>query len=193
MRSACLQEVDAAVIFGELDPGAGSVAYTIRMNHTAVPPTRQVLNIFDLQPDEAYKEYWFFANLQQLLDETVLAHAAASSAGCQQAGGDSEPMCQQLLGLRPAAAQSSMYAAASDLGGRRLQKAGAAGGQLLGSSVRGAHLGTAGTVPIDATQALAVRFKPFPWPAATLDLGAGTAGLAFNLLLVFAFLSPTRY
>lgn len=37
-----------------------------------------------------------------------------------------------------------------------------------------------------------VRFKPFPWPALMLDIGAGTAGLAFILLLVFAFLSPTR-
>lgn len=182
--------MDAAVIFGELDPGAGSAAYTVRMNHTAVPPTRQVLNIFDLQPDEAYKEYWFFANLQQLLDETLLAEAAASRAGCQQAGGDSGPMCQQLLGRRPAAEQSSLPA--SVLGRRRLQQAGAASGQLLGSSMQGAQLGAAGAVPSDATQALAVRFKPFPWPAATLDLGAGTAGLAFNLLLVFAFLSPTR-
>ena len=192
MHSACLQEVDAAVIFGELDPGAGSAAYTIRMNHTAVPPTRQVLNIFDLQPDEAYKEYWFFANLQQLLDETVLAHAAASSAACQQAGGHSRPMCQQLLGRGPAAEQSSLSAAASARGRRRLQQAGAGGAQLLGSSMQAAEMSTVGAMPSDAAQALAVRFKPFPWPAATLDLGAGTAGLAFNLLLVFAFLSPTR-
>ena len=34
--------------------------------------------------------------------------------------------------------------------------------------------------------------KPFPWPAVTLDLGATAAALFFNLLLVSAFLSPTR-
>ena len=34
--------------------------------------------------------------------------------------------------------------------------------------------------------------KPFPWPAVTLDVGAAAAAFAFNLLLVFAFLVPTR-
>lgn len=34
--------------------------------------------------------------------------------------------------------------------------------------------------------------KPFPWPASTLDLGATAAALFFNLLLVYAFLAPTR-
>ena len=29
-----------------------------------------------------------------------------------------------------------------------------------------------------------VSFKPFPWPAVTEDLGAASAGVLFNLLLV---------
>ena len=37
-----------------------------------------------------------------------------------------------------------------------------------------------------------LSFKPFPWPAFTLDIGAASAALAFNLLLVFAFFVPTR-
>ena len=37
-----------------------------------------------------------------------------------------------------------------------------------------------------------VQIKPFPWPAGTLDIGAAAAAAAFNLLIVFAFLSPTR-
>ena len=39
---------------------------------------------------------------------------------------------------------------------------------------------------------LDVEIKPFPWPAVTIDLGAAAAALAFNLLLVFAFIVPTR-
>lgn len=39
---------------------------------------------------------------------------------------------------------------------------------------------------------LAPSLKPFPWPAFTLDLGATAAALFFNLLLVSAFISPTR-
>ncbi len=39
---------------------------------------------------------------------------------------------------------------------------------------------------------LEVSIKPFPWPAVTIDLGAAAAALAFNLLLVFAFIVPTR-
>ena len=37
-----------------------------------------------------------------------------------------------------------------------------------------------------------VGIKPFPWPAFTLDYGAAAASTAFNFLLVFAFLVPTR-
>ena len=39
---------------------------------------------------------------------------------------------------------------------------------------------------------LEVAIKPFPWPASIFDPGAAAAALAFNLLLVFAFLVPTR-
>lgn len=34
--------------------------------------------------------------------------------------------------------------------------------------------------------------KPYPWPAVTFDPAAIAAAAAFNLLLVFAFLNPTR-
>jgi hypothetical protein len=37
-----------------------------------------------------------------------------------------------------------------------------------------------------------VAIKGFPWPASVFDPGAAAAALAFNLLLVFAFLVPTR-
>ncbi|BDA45751.1 probable ATP-binding cassette sub-family A member 3 [Coccomyxa sp. Obi] len=37
-----------------------------------------------------------------------------------------------------------------------------------------------------------VSVKPFPWPAVTFDPAAIAAAAAFNLLLVFAFLNPTR-
>ncbi len=37
-----------------------------------------------------------------------------------------------------------------------------------------------------------VAVKPFPWPAVTFDPAAIAAAAAFNLLLVFAFLNPTR-
>ena len=34
--------------------------------------------------------------------------------------------------------------------------------------------------------------KPFPWPSVRFDPAAIAAAAAFNLLLVFAFLTPTR-
>ncbi|KAK9842270.1 hypothetical protein WJX81_003820 [Elliptochloris bilobata] len=37
-----------------------------------------------------------------------------------------------------------------------------------------------------------IQVKPFPWPATSFDAGAVLAAAAFNLLLVFAFLAPTR-
>lgn len=36
------------------------------------------------------------------------------------------------------------------------------------------------------------QVKPFPWPETRFDVGAVLAAAAFNLLLVFAFLAPTR-
>ncbi|GBF94218.1 hypothetical protein Rsub_06488 [Raphidocelis subcapitata] len=37
-----------------------------------------------------------------------------------------------------------------------------------------------------------VSVKPFPWPPRAEDLGAASAAAALNLLLVYAFLAPTR-
>ena len=39
---------------------------------------------------------------------------------------------------------------------------------------------------------LQLAFKPFPWPSYQIDPAAGLAAVLFNLLIVFAFLSPTR-
>ncbi len=34
--------------------------------------------------------------------------------------------------------------------------------------------------------------RPFPWPASVEELGAASAAAFLSLLLVFAFLAPTR-
>jgi hypothetical protein len=39
---------------------------------------------------------------------------------------------------------------------------------------------------------LRIKVKPFPWPARQEDLGAASAAAFFNLLLVYAFMAPTR-
>ena len=46
----------------------GAWSYTIRGNHTYLPDTRQLFNVFDVQPDPSYRSYWLFANLQLNLD-----------------------------------------------------------------------------------------------------------------------------
>ena len=60
-------------------PGRGSAwGYTIRGNHTYLPDSRQLFNVFDVQPDPGYRSYWLFANLQLNLDRwprrLVVAH-----------------------------------------------------------------------------------------------------------------------
>lgn len=45
-----------------------------------------------------------------------------------------------------------------------------------------------GQVPAEVN----VSVKPFPWPSVKFDPAAIAAAAAFNLLLVFAFLTPTR-
>ena len=46
----------------------------------------------------------------------------------------------------------------------------------------------AGDKPADVR----VHYKPFPWPQVKFDFAAFAASVAFNLLLVYAFLAPTR-
>jgi hypothetical protein len=46
------------------DGGQYMYRYTLRMNHSDVPATREMLNRFDLAPGSQYKRYWWFANLQ---------------------------------------------------------------------------------------------------------------------------------
>lgn len=39
---------------------------------------------------------------------------------------------------------------------------------------------------------LTLKLKPFPWPAKQEDIGAASAAALLNLLLVYAFMAPTR-
>jgi hypothetical protein len=39
---------------------------------------------------------------------------------------------------------------------------------------------------------LDVKIKPFPWPSKQEDIGAASAAVLLNLLLVYAFMAPTR-
>lgn len=52
-------------------------SYTLRLNHTSVPFTRMLYNSFDLAPGKQYRSYWWFLNLQYLLDQAILSLAAA--------------------------------------------------------------------------------------------------------------------
>lgn len=117
------RRVDAALIFGTADPSAPQFDYTIRMNHTHMPSSRQLLNPFDVLPDDQYRRYWFFANLQQLVEQAFISTATGNSS-----------------------------------------------------------------IP----HPVSAKFKQFPWPAVTIDLGAAASSIAFNLLLVYSFLAPTR-
>jgi hypothetical protein len=79
----------------------------------------------------AYQHYWFFVNLQQALDRSLIGLALAAARPATEAG------------PQPAS--------------------------------------------------VSVRVKAFPWPATLEDLGAASAAAFFNLLLVYAFLAPTRW
>ena len=119
---------------------------------------------FDLLPGNQYKQYWFFTNLQALVEQALLAHAAAAAAAAEASGGS-------------AAVGSRSRSASSD------GKGGGGGSEWPDPDA------AAASPPL---LPLALTVKPFPWPALTLDLGATAAALFFNILLVLAFLQPTR-
>ena len=67
------QSPDASAPAGSAKDKSGAAAgdawsYAIRGNHTFLPDTRQLFNVFDVQPDPSYRDYWLFANLQLNLD-----------------------------------------------------------------------------------------------------------------------------
>lgn len=60
--------------------GLGPLRYTIHMNHSAVPPTRLKYGLFDLVPPKHYARYWFFVNLQTLVDSALVGAATGNDA-----------------------------------------------------------------------------------------------------------------
>ena len=60
---------------------------------------------------------------------------------------------------------------------------------LPSSQARGS---AAAVAPAPDPAVLQISIRPFPWPATSEDLGAASAAAFLNLLLVFAFLAPTR-
>ena len=107
-----------------LAAGEGSAwGYTIRGNHTYLPDSRQLFNVFDVQPDPGYRSYWLFANLQLNLDRwprrLVVAH--------------------ELIGLRrasPLGQRCGMAEAAQAVGGSRLSVCASVYGICWASSPR---------------------------------------------------------
>lgn len=49
--------VDAIIAFETLEPA--NVSYAIRVNHTSVPSTQELLNYFSPAPDPQYQQYWY--------------------------------------------------------------------------------------------------------------------------------------
>ncbi len=49
--------------------------------HVQVPSSRELLNYFSPAPDPQYQMYWFYANVQQLLERALVGGAAAAEAG----------------------------------------------------------------------------------------------------------------
>lgn len=179
---------------GGISSGRGSrgsplqFKYVIRMNHTDVPPTRMRLNQFDLLPGNQYKQYWFFSNLQALVEQAMLAHAvAASSAG---AGANSARAGAGAAGAGAGTGHPSTTTASGTSASFTNTPGSTSYDGSSASSDDSWLAGAAAASP--PLLPLALSLKPFPWPALTLDLGATAAALFFNMLLVFAFLQPTR-
>ena len=78
------RQIDAVVIVSAAPSASPSYStaswsYIIRMNHTDVPPTPLLLDLFDVSPTPTnglgyYRDYWFFANLQVRWDFTRTGH-----------------------------------------------------------------------------------------------------------------------
>lgn len=77
--------VDAVIIFDTPGVVGQERGYTLRVNHTAVPSTKTLLNRLDLLPDTKYRNYWLFANIQHHLDRfhlVLLCISQSSSRNC---------------------------------------------------------------------------------------------------------------
>ncbi len=57
--------MDAVIAFETLQPA--NVSYAIRVNHTSVPSTQELLNYFSPAPDVQYQQYWWAASCSSFL------------------------------------------------------------------------------------------------------------------------------
>ena len=147
----------AAVEFDAVD----TLSYTLRMNHTQLPPTNRLfsdINVGSLQvtgePDTDWKKYFFGANLQLAVDRSL----AALRLGIEDQG----PLDVQVHVRRASRSPNASCCVA-----RARKQSG----------------GMEPSVP--------AQVKAFPWPSHELNVGGVLAGILFNFLLVFAFLLPT--
>ncbi|KXZ53111.1 hypothetical protein GPECTOR_7g1001 [Gonium pectorale] len=166
-EAAAAQPPLAARLPTPADPSLPLLRAVVGMNHTDVPPTKLLLDLFEVVPTlgnglSLYRRYWFQANLQLALQRALIGlHVAANAPPPPPQPPPSAPPSEPAGGSYDAV-RGGLSDASADLFDR--------------------------AVPAN----VAVSYKAFPWPAVTEDLGAASAAIFFNLLLVYAFLPPTR-
>ncbi|KAF5833388.1 hypothetical protein DUNSADRAFT_10320 [Dunaliella salina] len=179
--------------------------YRIRINHTDIPPTEFLYDMFDVVPDPfrnnglmLYKQHWFFTNLQLALERSIIGLRRSELWSPPPPSPAPSPSPDPIPSPSPFPAPAPTPSSEPSSTHQRMldhEDAGPgnlgslAGGPINDVTGRSKMAGSASsTYPADVR----VSFKPFPWPAVTEDLGAVSAGVLFNLLLVFAFLAPAR-
>ena len=170
--------------------------------HPCPPPPSPPALQFDLLPGNQWKQYWFFANLQ-VGQCAGLACSFSVRLLCMLPAGaawraDTAAACHKhrCAALLPQAlVEQAMLAHAA--AATQPTTAGSAPPPAAATSApleqeRGPGWATDAAAASPPLLPLSLSVKGFPWPALTLDLGATAAALFFNMLLVFAFLQPTR-
>ncbi len=125
-----------------LAPEAGFIS------ETQVPSSRELLNYFSPAPDPQYQMYWFYANVQQVGICFAVWHTLIFG---------SDLVSNAYLIAWSAQSQIKNAHSTIDMHVRELQ--------LLERSLLGVATNAG---PAD----IRTSFKPFPWPAVQIDLGA---------------------
>lgn len=95
--------VDAIIDFSRANFSTADYTYTLRVNSTVSPSTRVLFNAFDIAPDVEYKSYWWFANVQAVVEQAILnSHVSPLSSNMRsRLGVDEMPLLKVHLNFKP--------------------------------------------------------------------------------------------
>eukprot|EP00983_Pelagomonas_calceolata_P129896 1161645-Pelagomonas_calceolata.AAC.10 len=152
----------------------------------------EILRALSLAPTSLH---WFFTNLQLALERSIIGLRRSElwspppppPSPSPSPTPTPSPFPFPAPAPSPSSEPPTSHQRVLDHANTKASRLGGLAGDATDGATDGAQMAGSGSRAYPAD--VRVSFKPFPWPAVTEDLGAVSAGVLFNLLLVWSSVS----